>query len=209
MMRVYAASDLHGFYPDIPDCELLLLGGDYSPSRDEHRAKEFFKGEFSDWLKQVPAKYIVGIAGNHDYTLLDREFAKSLPWIYLQDELLDLEGVRIWGTPWTPVFGDWAFMEPENRLAHRFGKIPDKLDILLTHGPAHSVLDKTVGGTRAGSKMLYSIIKQVNPDSVVCGHIHEAHGIEQIADTRFYNVAHVTEYMQPKYDPVNIPLRAA
>lgn len=208
MMRVYAISDLHGNIPHIPECELLLLGGDYSPSRNVDVSRKWLDGEFRQFLEDVPARYIVGIAGNHDFAFQeDRAFAESLPWIYLQDKAVNLEGIKIYGTPWTPRFFNWAFMEEEGRLQERFKSIPPGLDILLTHGPAYRQLDRNEQGIHCGSFYLLDRIKTVFPDSVVCGHIHEARGVTETEDgTRYYNVAYVDGQNSPKYNAVNIPL---
>jgi Icc-related predicted phosphoesterase len=208
MMYVLAISDLHGFLPEIPECDLLLLGGDYCKTRNIEQERRFMKGEFTDWLKGIKARYIVGIAGNHDFILQhDQELAKSLPWIYLQDEVLNLEGVGIYGTPWTPMFWDWAFMKREPELKQVFNGIPYNLDILLSHGPGYRHLDRTNEGVHAGSFELWNKVKAVKPDSHVFGHIHEARGVMEEAPTRFYNVSHVNLQYAPKHGPVHIPLR--
>lgn len=208
MMRIYAISDLHGYLPEAPECELLLLGGDYCPTRDLEQERRFMSGPFSTWLKAQKARYIVGVAGNHDFILQhDPEFARSLPWRYLQDELLDLEGVRIYGTPWTPMFYNWAFMLSERELAKKFETIPSKLDILLTHGPAYRRLDKTANNVHAGSTALFERIAVAQPDSVVCGHIHEARGVLDTEHTRYYNVSHVDLRYEPKHGFTFIPLK--
>jgi hypothetical protein len=31
---------------------------------------------------------------------------------YIQDELIEVEGLRIYGSPWQPEFGGWAFNLP-------------------------------------------------------------------------------------------------
>lgn len=209
MMTVLAISDLHGYFPDIPECDLLLLGGDYCPTRNLDQERRFMQGDFSDWLKGIKARYIVGIAGNHDFILQhDKELAKGLPWIYLEDEEINLEGVRIYGSPWTPKFYDWAFMESDYLLKKRYENIPSGLDILLTHGPAYRHLDVTQNGSRAGSFSLWERMKEVKPDSHVFGHIHEARGVMDENSMRFYNVTHVTLHYEPKFTPVHIPLRA-
>lgn len=209
MMRVYAISDLHGYLPHIPECELLIMAGDYARTRNIEQQRRFYEGEFTDYLNQIPAKYIVAIAGNHDLALeKDRQLADALPWIYLQDSAIELEGVKIYGTPYVPKFYDWAFMEEEGALVTRFEKIPFGLDILITHGPAYRFLDKNNMGTHCGSFSLLSRIKEVMPDSVVHGHIHEGRGIASLGATRLYNVAYVDSDNTPKYNAVNIPLKA-
>ncbi len=206
-MNILAISDLHGYFPEVPECDLLLIGGDYAPTRNIEQQHRFFTGPFSEWLRSVKARFIVGIGGNHDFALQDSEFARSLPWTYLCDSEVNLEGVRVYGTPYTPMFYNWAFMESEEELEKRFSKIPTGLDIVLSHGPVYRKLDKTISGVRCGSRCLDQKIRDVKPDSFVCGHIHEAHGIVDTEHTRFYNVAHVNEMYEPKHTFVNIPLK--
>lgn len=209
MMRVYAISDLHGNLPHVPECELLLLGGDYPGSDDIKFQRRFIEEDFGPWLKKLPCKYKVGIAGNHDFLFQAEPAAiEKLDWIYLRDEGVEIEGVKIYGTPWTHAYGDWAYQEPEERLEHWFNKIPRGLDILLTHGPMYHILDKNQEGVHCGSKNLRDIVDEVIPDSVVCGHIHEGRGIEQFGSVRVYNVTYVDRNNSPKYNCANVPLKA-
>jgi len=208
MLTVFAISDLHGYLPEIPKCEMVLLGGDYAPTRNIDQQERFFKGEFSDWLQKIQAKYVIGIGGNHDFILQENpRLAQNLPWIYLQDTPIEIETIKIYGTPWTPIYHDWAFMKPEPELAEIYKQIPEGLDILLAHGPAYRFLDRTREGTHVGSYALLDRIREVYPDTVVCGHIHEARGIADNGVTRFFNVSHVTRDLEPKHNPVYIPLR--
>lgn len=207
-MQVLAISDLHGYLPEIPKCDLLLLGGDYCPTRNLDQERRFMLGPFTEWLKKINARFIVGIAGNYDFILQeDPELAKNLPWIYLQDNEVNLEGVRIYGSPWTPPFFNWAFMKPEFELKKEFKKIPTGLDILLTHGPAYRHRDKTTSGYHAGSFSLWEAVNERKPDSHVFGHIHEDRGVLDTEHTRFFNVSHVDFGYEPKHSPIDIPLR--
>lgn len=209
MMYILALSDLHGYLPEIPKCDLLLLGGDYCPTRSLEQQRRFILGDFKDWLKEIPARYIVGIAGNHDFIFQEEpEVNEYLSWKYLKDQMIDIEDIKIYGSPWTVPFHDWAFMKPDYELRQLYKGIPTGLDILLTHGPAYRHLDKVEEGHHVGSLSLWERVKEVKPDSHVCGHIHEARGILDDDKTRFYNVSHVTRQMEPKHLPVHIPLRA-
>ena len=101
-MRVVAAADLHGDLPHVPPCDLFLLGGDLCPF-GSHRAgtqAEWLDTTFRRWLAALPAREVVGVAGNHDF-LFEREPARvprDLPWTYLQDSGCEFEGWRIWGS---------------------------------------------------------------------------------------------------------------
>lgn len=210
MMTILAISDLHGYLPDIPECDLLLLGGDYAKhgTRDRSMQLRYMRGEFADWLNRIPARHIVGIGGNHDFVLEEwPELVRDLPWVYLKDEMADVEGVKIYGTPWTPKFGPWAFMQEDWKLQHKFAHIPKDLDILLTHGPAYGILDRSIYDDRCGSRYLLEKVKELKVSSHVFGHIHEARGIEDNGITRSFNVAHVDVHYEPKFGPVHIPLK--
>jgi hypothetical protein len=49
---------------------------------------------------------------------------------------LQVYGVRIYGSPWQPEFGGWAYNLPRGRpLLDKWDRIPHGVDILITHGP--------------------------------------------------------------------------
>src|SRR5438105_13436782 len=100
-MKIAALSDLHGQLPrNIPACDLLLLAGDLTPVTNHglNFQRDWLDGEFRFWLKRLPARKIVGIAGNHD--LIFEHSADlvpaDLPWTYLQDSGITWEGLNIW-----------------------------------------------------------------------------------------------------------------
>src|SRR6478672_2072725 len=178
---VVAASDLHGYLPDVPPCDLLLLAGDLCPVTDHSSATQaqFLAGPFKDWLERVPAKHVVGIAGNHDF-IFERDpdlVPRGLRWTYLQDAGAGVGGFNVYGTPWQPWFYDWAFnLRPEEELAEKWAMIPDGTDILVCHGPPYGYGDRTVRGDHTGSTSLLERIERVRPRLVVFGHIHEGRG---------------------------------
>lgn len=220
MKKIVAISDMHGYLPEIPECDLLLVGGDITPMWD-HRLEfqaDWLKTTFVDWLKKVPAEKIVGIAGNHDFILEENpDFGHSFPWHYLHDKTLVIPkwNLKIHGTPWTPRFGKWALMAPDSTLMEKWDKIPSDVDILLSHGPMYGYADIVSGysltkrgwehSTRVGSQTLRNKIDYgmfPNMKLFICGHIHEAHGIYPVNDQlTVYNVSHMNDI----YEPVNEP----
>ena len=84
-------------------------------------------------------------------------------------------------------------------------RIPEDTDILITHGPAFQVLDKTVDGKEVGHGHLYGYLKYaIRPKLHVFGHIHEGYGqMEAFSGCISVNASHVNE----NYQPVNAPIR--
>ena len=184
MMKVTAVSDLHGHLPAVAPCDLLLLAGDLCPA-DDHSTfaqMKFLAGPFADWLEQVPAARVVGVAGNHDF-IFERKpdlVPRTLRWDYLQDGGAEVGGLKVYGTPWQPWFHDWAFNLYEEELVKKWAKVPDGTDVLVCHGPPFGFGDAAEGpGTsnrRTGSPGLLRRIEEVAPRLVVFGHIHEGRG---------------------------------
>ncbi|QQP49017.1 Uncharacterized protein FKW44_009528 [Caligus rogercresseyi] len=55
---------------------------------------------------------------------------------YLQDSGVTLYGLKIYGSPWQPEFGGWAFnLNRGSRCLDKWDLIPDDTDILITHSP--------------------------------------------------------------------------
>ena len=72
-MKIVGVSDLHGMLPEIPPCDLLLIGGDITPVTNHAIPfqAEWLDTTFRRWLEQAPARKVVGVAGNHDYIFQD------------------------------------------------------------------------------------------------------------------------------------------
>lgn len=94
------------------------------------------------------------IAGNHGLNL-DANFPQkhdasgdAVDWgdmIYLQDSKTTItcdngRRLRIHGSPYSPIHGNWAFQYPRSENVWS-EKIPDDIDILITHGPLRAHLD--------------------------------------------------------------------
>jgi len=200
MVKIYAISDLHGHLPKIPDCDLLLLGGDYCIGRGD---KAWYEEYFRPWLKELCNRMtVVGIAGNHDCIF---EFYPDYPytfnWNYLHTKTFNFNGLNIWGTPFSPTFGKyWAFNKNEYLLKKEWEKIPTDTDIILVHAPPFGHRDFVTSGLHVGSISLLEKVKEIQPKCLVAGHLHESFGVSQIGNTIVYNVSHCNEF----YNPVNL-----
>ncbi|MEG2243752.1 MAG: serine/threonine protein phosphatase, partial [Muribaculaceae bacterium] len=80
--------------------------------------------------------------------------------------------------------------------------IPEGTDILITHGPAYGILDRTEGGDNAGCEELLSAIKRIKPKYHLFGHIHEGYGVFETDKTVFINGSSLDE----DYQAVNAPM---
>jgi Icc-related predicted phosphoesterase len=208
-VKVCCISDLHGHFPEVPDCDLLLLGGDYAPAC-RHNPRRFYYDCLQPWLRDIRGRgiEIVGVAGNHDELFEKRPLhVPNISWHYLLDSGVELFGLKIWGSPWQPRFMDWAFNLDEPELSEKWQLIPDGTDILLLHGPPYYHCDYALfGQEHTGSPSLLARIEQVQPKLVVCGHIHEGYGMDCIGKTLVINASHVDVHYRPVNPPVLIEL---
>ncbi len=213
MMIIDCISDLHGFYPELAGGDLLIVAGDHTATDSENEM-----ALFDYWLHQqkYSAKIIIG--GNHDNVLAQKRLKLQFA-TYLEDSGCCFNGFKVWGSPWSLWFNGIhpkckAFTGSEKDLAKKFQLIPDNIDILITHSPAYGILDGVdmEDGTayHFGSHALNSWLKYVGrPQLHVFGHIHEAHGKEEVFPTYndkmmiSVNASHVNE----NYQPVNKPIR--
>lgn len=196
-MRIAALSDQHGFLPEIPACDLLIIGGDICPDRieavDAQHAPQvqlaWFKRRVRPWLAASPAPRTIATWGNHDWGGAapgsprgPSRYGAAGRLDVLVDEAVHLvNGATVWATPWSNAFGDWAFMRPPAELAGVYAQIPTGIDILVSHQPPHGYGDEQLApevGARLhlGSRELLRAIERIRPRLVICGHIHAGHG---------------------------------
>jgi len=205
-MRIVCISDTHGLHRQLrlPEGDLLICTGDFS-----RRGRRSEVVEFNDWLGTLPHRHKVIIAGNHDFLFEQDPTARSLisHATYLQDEECVVEGLRIYGSPWQPRFFDWAFnLDRGEPLRRMWSKIPSKIDLLLTHGPPHGILDLTSRGLQVGCEELRAALLRVRPRVHVFGHIHESYGQREREGTLYVNASTCNLQYEPRHLPVVIDL---
>ena len=188
-LLIRAVSDLHGHLRDVPPCDVLLIAGDVCPPTDPRPRVQaaWLDGPCRAWLQGLQARHVVVVAGNHDFVFQHPELVPALPWTYLQDRAAVVCGLRVYGTPWTPTGGHWAFQGTVEELAERFALVPTGLDVLVCHSPPrgygdcvrphhNSLLSRCPPGLHVGSDALLGAIDRGDPGLVVYGHVHEDRG---------------------------------
>ena len=190
MLRIVCVSDTHANHRKtvIPDGDLLLHAGDLTG----HGRLEDVE-DFDRWLGTLPHRHKVVIAGNHDFCFQEQGAearARITNAVYLEDEMVKIAGVTIYGSPWQPWFGGWAFnLQRGPELATVWAKIPASTDILLTHGPPEGILDRNRRGDCCGCRDLLHRVLKIRPRLHVFGHIHEAAGRTDIDGITFLNAS--------------------
>lgn len=214
-MKICMISDTHEQHDkvSIPECDLLIHAGDITG-----RGALGKLSAFNDWLAGLLTDGTVGeavlIAGNHDLSLEDEDNKEAAEGIlkagtYLNGSMAYVgpgAGKCIYGIPQQLRFCDWAFNTDETDLERRFNLIPDGVDILVTHGPPHGVLDKNQRGINCGSVALYNWINKYQPRLVVTGHIHEGYGIAMVGNTLVVNASTCTADYKPTNQPIVLQL---
>lgn len=218
MNKITFISDTHtrnGCLKDLPGGDIIIFSGDCMGSG--YKVKEL--SEFSKWFSKQNYTYKVCIAGNHDRYCenTSKDFVKEMFFdengiIYLQDELVEINGLKIYGTPYQPYFCNWAFnVNDSDRLKSIYKMIPDGVDILVTHCPPYGILDKShiprpwsgrTGEEPLGSKELLETINEMENKPKVCvfGHIHGDGGkMIEIDGVKYINASVCDE----EYEPVN------
>lgn len=173
----------HDDFLDMPEGDILIHAGDMTW---QGTVQEIIK--VNAWFGKYKHKYkkIIVTPGNHDWLFQrDPNHAKMLMSnaTVLIDERIEFEGLKIWGSPRTPIFCNWAFNEGRGEEIKRYwDMIPDDTNVLITHGPAYSILDEVRPGTvhrdKVGCYDLLEALKRLNQLKLhVFGHIHQSRGI--------------------------------
>ena len=209
-MKICAFSDQHGKLGfDLPEADLYLCAGDVCP--DFGPGSPWGSSMQEKWLREkwVPwmgNRLYAATLGNHDF--ISRY---EVPHQFGIDRADLIDGVKFWLSPWSNTFGRWAWMQDPKELAEVYAKIPDDVDIIVSHQPPYGYGDKVPPqyirlnddpSGHVGSKELLRTIDRVQPKFVICGHIHDGRGEYQHRETRILNVALVNEQYERVYEPV-------
>lgn len=186
-MKIWHISDTHGYHDllKIPeDIDCVILSGDASNSRNPYN-NEVELRKFITWFDSLPIKHKIFVPGNHETSiekgLITRDNFEQSCIHYLFNESVNIEGIRIWGSPHTPSFGNWAFMKARHKLHSLWESIPDNTDIVVCHTPPKGILDLSFDRNHnlefCGCSALAKRITTLNPKLFLCGHIHNMEGV--------------------------------
>ena len=202
-MKFVALGDSHGLHHNIlmpPNIDLAIFTGDITQTGTLQEVKSFI-----DWLKKIPLKYKIVIAGNHDLCLENKsinwkkEFANS-DITYLLNEIIEIDGIKLYGSPYTPQGGDFAFQKTAQELKHLWQQLSLPIDILITHGPPYGILDIT-DKKHLGDISLYHCVERLTPRIHIFGHVHSSFGQIKTATTTFLNVSCKRFLTEDKFTP--------
>jgi Icc-related predicted phosphoesterase len=219
-MRITHISDTHNKHNQLngklPGGNLLIHSGDFTSIGRKHEVEKFI-----EWFSKQDYTHKVFIAGNHDLVFdkevlyhdkaahFEHRVFEELPadgkpeWLvellnnlpdsvyYLENSCIKLEGINIWGSPYSPSFGyGWAFNKGRgNDIAQCWNEIPMDTDIVITHTPIYGYNDRAANTNQnVGCADLYHRMKEVKPHLHFCGHIHEAYGHKTMGLTEWYDL---------------------
>lgn len=228
-MRLACISDTHGELEkvSIPACDILLHAGDVCPDVyhglwTRHHpilCVDWMREQWLPWITPMLddgwVRHVVLTWGNHDWTQMygDTRDRQSSAWDFLPENVhvvvdreVNIDGVRIWGTPWSNEFNGWAWMKPREKLYRVYDQIPFGVDVILSHQPPRGYGGR-VGFEELGSEELLYRVEHVTPQLVVCGHIHAGHGEYTLGSTKILNAAVVNEKYQVVHPATEVELR--
>jgi Icc-related predicted phosphoesterase len=209
--KIWHISDTHSFHNllTIPEgIDIVIHSGDCSNTKYHFRNEPEIRA-FIDWYSALPIKTKIYVAGNHD-TSIEGGFVTRKDFLdngilYLENDTAIVNGIKIFGSPYTPMFNNWSFMKERNKLDIMWNEsIPDDSDIVIVHGPPKGVLDLSYnryGNLEfCGDESLMNKLQKVKPKLMLFGHIHNNEDIINAGtrvvyglDTIFSNGSVVTD----------------
>jgi len=184
-VRILHLSDTHALHNTIessfpmPPADILIHTGDFTNfGKDEEFASA------NEWLGTLKSRYkhIIALLGNHDWIhpeTVPKAWNNANYWRsrlpnaqLLLSENITVMGLSIHGESWKHGQKDF---DPEGFA----GKVPDGVDLLLTHPPAAGIFDWCVTGPWGSSHELFQEVMRAKPRVHLFGHDHEQRGVWQ------------------------------
>jgi Icc-related predicted phosphoesterase len=165
---------------EVPAGDILICVGDFTMFSKNLSAIE----DFNKWLGELPHRHKIVVPGNHEFFLESNPERRSLldNANVLIDESIEIEGLNIYGSPMTPLYGAaFGKSSPKDRKRH-WSKVPKNTHVLITRGPPFGILDLSPDqAERMGDPELRNRVKELPSLKLhAFGHVHGAHGaVEQ------------------------------
>ncbi|EKG17299.1 Metallo-dependent phosphatase [Macrophomina phaseolina MS6] len=153
----------------------LVVAGNHDITLDQPFYSQH-AASFHNQHPQAPAECIQLLKSSPSITFLQHE-ARSI-------RLKNPDGPRtsfnVFGSPYSPECGTWAFQYKRGSGHRLWDEIPLDTDVLITHAPPRFHCDMNSKGIADGCEELREALMRIRPPLHVCGHRHEGRGSERV-----------------------------
>ena len=191
-MKLFAVSDIHGAIKPINEAatlireaDLVVISGDITHTKTRAEAADVIA-----CLEQYSTR-ILAVHGNWDRVEVKEFLEEKMYSLHGKGRILDGMGFfGVGGSSPTPLKTPTIYTEKEIDLTLRTGyeQVRDALKVvLISHAPPRGVRDRSFLGLRGGSFSVKAFLEERPVSLCLCGHIHEAAGIERFQSTLVAN----------------------
>jgi uncharacterized protein len=192
-VRIAYVVDVHDRFDAVGDAlartgpvDVLVVGGDittFGTPDDAERA-------ITQWRPLAPQ--LLAVAGNCDSPEIDARLVELE--VSLDARGVVIDGVGLFGAsaaPHSPLHTPYEV--PDEELGRRADAGLADVDgarvrIFCPHSPPYdTACDRLRSGRHVGSPALRAFVDREQPDLLLCGHIHEARGVDDVGATRVVN----------------------
>lgn len=192
-MRIIAFSDIHGAHGVVQeilkheqDFDVVVVAGDFTTNGTAAEV-ETAVGEIRSHRQPV-----VAVAGNMDPPILESSLSRL--GVAIDSCAIAVGDAAFFGvsaSPFTPFHTPYELSEEEimRRAEEGWRQVLGAMwKIFVPHAPPRDTnLDRTFVGRHVGSISVRRFIEARQPDVAICGHIHEARGVDTIGRTQIVN----------------------
>jgi Icc-related predicted phosphoesterase len=205
-MKLFAISDIHGATKPIEEAAPLIRAADWVVISGDitHKKTRAEAVDVIACLEQF-SKRILAVHGNWDKLEVQDFLEEKGYGLHGKGRILDETGFfGLGGSSPTPLNTATEYSEEEIAFTLQTGyeqvRGTSKV-VLISHVPPRRVRDRSFIGLRGGSRSVKAFLEANQISLCLCGHIHEAHGIERFQNTL---VANTGSFKKGRYVTVEI-----
>jgi Icc-related predicted phosphoesterase len=192
-MKIAYLVDVHDRFDAVPQAmaeigavDLLIVGGDITTGGTPDDAARAIEA----WRPLAPE--LLAVAGNMDSPAIDARLAELGVSLDGRGVLLgDLGAFGVSAAPRSPLRTPYELDDDElkRRIEAGFQDVRDaRVKIFCPHAPPKdTACDRLRSGEHVGSAVVREFVEARQPDVVLCGHIHESRGLDEIGTARIAN----------------------
>lgn len=192
-MRIAYVVDVHDRFDAVPAAmreigavDLLLVGGDITTGGTPDDAAHAIDG----WRGLAPQ--LLAVSGNMDSPAIDARLAEL--GVSIDGRGVVVGDVGVFGVsaaPKSPLRTPYELddAELERRMEAGLAAVTGgRVKIFCPHAPPKdTACDLLRSGEHVGSTAIRAFVERAQPDLVLCGHIHESRGMDEIGGSRIVN----------------------